>query len=169
MQHAEHSWNLDTWSNRPEKPWKYWNVVLEKDGEDRCANRLWNEVLHRVEEERNFLCAIKARYTIRVDHILRRNCPLNTSVTGGRGRRYKQLLDHLKETTGYWYLNECAPDRILLGTSFGRGYGPVVWQTMERWWIILLQQNLSWWQTDHPCHPRFTFTVRHFSFLVLTD
>ena len=28
-------WNLDTLKSRPEMPGKFWNVVLEKDGEDR--------------------------------------------------------------------------------------------------------------------------------------
>ena len=27
-------WNLDAPGNRPETPGKFWNVVLEKDGED---------------------------------------------------------------------------------------------------------------------------------------
>ena len=83
-------------------------------------------------------------------------------VAGRRGGRRKQLLDHLKETTGYWYLKEGALDRTLWRTRFGRGHG-LVWQTTERWRIIQ-QQNSSQCQTDSQCRPRSTVTVRHFSF-----
>ena len=36
-------------------------------------------------------------------------------MTGRRGIRSKQLLDELKETRGYWKLNEEALDRTLCG------------------------------------------------------
>jgi hypothetical protein len=52
-------------------------------------------------------------------------------MTGRRGRRRKQLLDILKETRGYWKLEEEALDRTLWRTRFGRGYGPVVRLTTE--------------------------------------
>jgi hypothetical protein len=52
-------------------------------------------------------------------------------MTGRRGRRPKQLLDDLKEKRWSWKLKEEALDRTLWGTSFGRGYGPVVRQTTE--------------------------------------
>ena len=45
---------------------------------------------------------------------------------GRRGRRGKQLLDDVKETSGFWTLREEALDRILWRTRFGRGYGIVV-------------------------------------------
>jgi len=45
---------------------------------------------------------------------------------GRRGRRRKQLLDDLKENTGYWELKEEALDRTLWRTRFARNYGPVV-------------------------------------------
>jgi hypothetical protein len=51
-----------------------------------------------------------------IGHILRRDCLLKhviegkiegrTEMTGRRGRRRKQQLDDLKETTGYWKLEE---------------------------------------------------------------
>ena len=47
----------------------------------------------------------------------------------GRGRRGKQLLDDLKEKTGYWKLKEEALDRTVWRTGLGRGCGPVVRQT----------------------------------------
>ena len=46
-------------------------------------------------------------------------------------RRCKQILDNLKETGGYLKLEEEALCRTLWRTGFGRGYGPVVRQTME--------------------------------------
>jgi len=45
-------------------------------------------------------------------------------MTGGRGRRPKQLLDDLQETRGYCELKEA------LG-SFQSAYGPVIGQAME--------------------------------------
>jgi hypothetical protein len=50
-------------------------------------------------------------------------------VTARRGRRWKQLLDDLKEKRGYWRLKEEALDRTGRRTRFGRGYRPVVKQT----------------------------------------
>jgi hypothetical protein len=52
-------------------------------------------------------------------------------MMGRQGRRRKQLLDDLKEKRRYWKLEEEALDCILWRTRFGRGYGPVVRQTME--------------------------------------
>jgi len=49
-------------------------------------------------------------------------------VTGGRGRRSKQLLDDLKITRVYWQLEEEALDGIVWRSRFGRGCGPVVRQ-----------------------------------------
>jgi hypothetical protein len=47
-------------------------------------------------------------------------------VTGRPGGRRKQLLDDLKETTGYCKLKYEAPDRTVWRTLFGRGYEPVL-------------------------------------------
>jgi hypothetical protein len=52
-------------------------------------------------------------------------------MTGRRGTRRKQLLDDLKEKTGYWKLKEEALDRSQWRSRFERGYGPVVRQTTE--------------------------------------
>jgi hypothetical protein len=52
-------------------------------------------------------------------------------MIGRTVRRRKQLLDVLKEMSGYWKLKEEAPDRTLWRTCFGRGYGPVLRQTTE--------------------------------------
>ena len=37
----------------------------------------------------------------------------DTEVTGRRGRKRKQLLDDLKEKSGYWILKEDALDRTV--------------------------------------------------------
>jgi hypothetical protein len=52
-------------------------------------------------------------------------------VTERRKRSCKQLLlDNLKETTRHWKLKEEEVDRTFWRTGFGRGYGPVVRQTI---------------------------------------
>jgi hypothetical protein len=76
-----------------------------------------------------------------IGQILCRNCLLKhviegkiegrREVTGGRGKRRKQLLDDLKKKGGYLKYKQEALDRILERTGFGRGYGPIVRQTAE--------------------------------------
>jgi hypothetical protein len=87
-------------------------VVLEK--EFRWADRVKNEVLHRVMEELNILRTMKRIKAKWIGHILRRICYLKyvigrriegrLKVKGRRGRRRKQLLANLKETRGHWKL-----------------------------------------------------------------
>jgi len=94
------------------------------------------EVLLRVEEQRNILHEISKRKANWIGHILRRNCLLKQviegkikggiEVTGRRGRRRKELLDDLKERRGYSHLKEEALDRTMWRAGFGRGFGPVV-------------------------------------------
>jgi hypothetical protein len=83
------------------------------------------EVLHRVKEDRDILHTIKRRKANWIGHILRRNCLViegklegRIEMTGGRGRRLKQLLDDLKEKRRYWKLQEEALDRTLWRTRF---------------------------------------------------
>jgi len=52
-------------------------------------------------------------------------------VTGRRGRRRRKLLDDLKERRRYSHLKEEALDRIVWRARFGRGFGPVVRQTIK--------------------------------------
>jgi hypothetical protein len=56
-------------------------------------------------------------------------------VIGGRGKRCKQLLDDLKTMERYCNLKEEALGHTLWPTSLGRGYTPVVKQTIE--WMNL--------------------------------
>jgi hypothetical protein len=43
-----------------------------------------------------------------------------------RRRRLKQLLDDIKETRGYWKLEEEALDRSLWSNGFKNGYGYIL-------------------------------------------
>ena len=94
------------------------------------------EVLLRVNEQRNIVHEIRERKANWIGHILRRNCLLKQviegkikgqiEVTRRRGRRRKKLLDDLKESRGYCQLKEEALDRTMWRIRFGRGFGPVV-------------------------------------------
>ena len=100
-----------------------------------------NEVLLRVNEQRNILREIRKRKADWIGHILRRNCLLKQviegkvkgemDVTRRRGRRRKKLLDDLKDRRGYSYWKQEALDRTMWRDRFGRGFGPVVRQTTE--------------------------------------
>jgi len=78
------------------------------------------EVLLRVEEQRNILHEISKWKANWIGHMLRRNCLLQLviegkikrgiEVTERRGRRRRKLLDDLKERRGYSHLKEEALD-----------------------------------------------------------
>jgi len=51
-------------------------------------------------------------------------------VIGRRERRCRKLLDDLKERRGYSHMEEEALDRTMWRARFGRGFGPVVRQTV---------------------------------------
>jgi hypothetical protein len=78
------------------------------------TDRVKNEVLHRVKEDRNILHTIKRRKANWIGYILRRNCLLKHAIEGKlegriemkgrRGRRRKQLLKDLTEKRRYWKL-----------------------------------------------------------------
>ena len=104
------------------------------------TNHVRNEdVLLRVNEQRNILHEIRKRKANLIGHILLRNCLLKQviegkikggiEVTGSRGRKRRKLLDDLKERRGYSQLKEGALDRTMWRARFGRGFGPVVRQT----------------------------------------
>jgi len=46
-------------------------------------------------------------------------------------RKYKQVLDDLKEKRNYWKMKQKALDRTLLRTGFGRGCSHLVRQKNE--------------------------------------
>ena len=99
------------------------------------------EVLLRVNEQRNILREIRKRKANWIGHILCRNCLLKQviegkikgemDVTRRRGRRRKKLLDDLKDRRGYSYLKVEALDRNMYRNRFERGFGPVVRQTTD--------------------------------------
>ena len=81
------------------------------------------EVLLRINEQRNILHEIRKWKANWIGHILRRNCLLQQvieakikgqiEVTRRRGRRYKNVLDDLKDRRGYCQLKEEALDRTM--------------------------------------------------------
>jgi len=64
-------------------------------------------------------------------HVIERKTERMIEVRGTRGRRRKQLLEHLQEKGGHWELNEGSTRSQHWRTRFGRDYGPVVRQTTE--------------------------------------
>ena len=99
------------------------------------------EVLLRVNDQRNILHEIRKRKDNWIGHILRRNCLLKQVIEGKikgemevarrQGRRRKKLLDDLKDRRGYSHLKEEALDRTIWRHRFGGGFGPVVKQNTE--------------------------------------
>ena len=99
------------------------------------------EVLLRINEQRNILHEIRKRKANWIGHILRRNCLLKQVIEGKikgemklarrRGRRRKKLLDDLKDRRGYSHLKEKALDRTIWRHRFGGGFGPVVRQNTK--------------------------------------
>jgi hypothetical protein len=99
------------------------------------------EVLLRVKEQRIILHEISKFKANCIGNILHRNRLLEQviegnikggiEVTGGRGRRRRKLLDDLTERRGYSHLREEALDRTTWRAPFGRGFGPVVRQTIN--------------------------------------
>jgi len=93
------------------------------------------EVILRVNEQRNILHEIRKRKANWIGHILRRNCILKQviegkingemEVTRRQGRRRKKLLDDLKDSRGYSHLKEEALDRTMWRNCFGGDFGPV--------------------------------------------
>ena len=80
------------------------------------TNRMKNEVLQRVKEERNILQTVKCRKLNWIGHILCRDClpkqvierkkEARIEVTVRQGGRCTKLLDDLKEKIRYWKLKE---------------------------------------------------------------
>jgi hypothetical protein len=99
------------------------------------------EVLFRLNEQRNIVHEIRKRKANWIGHILRRNCLLKQviegkingemEVTRRRGRGRKKVLDDLKDRRGYSHLKEEALDRTMWKNRFGGGFEPVVRQNIE--------------------------------------
>jgi protein-arginine kinase activator protein McsA len=102
------------------------------------TNRVRNEkVLHRSEEERSILCAVRRRKGNWIGRMVCGNCLLKhvterkRDMMGRRARRRKQLLDVLKEKRGYWKLKEETLDCTVCRTGFGGGSGSLVRRTIQ--------------------------------------
>jgi len=95
------------------------------------------EVLLRVNEQRNILHEIRKEKANWIGHILHRNCLLKHVIEGKiKGemevtRRRRKLLDDLKDRRGYSHLKEEALDRTMWKNHFGGGFEPVVRQNTE--------------------------------------
>ena len=112
----------------------YWRRMEKISWRDHVRNE---EVLLRVNEQRNILHEIRKRKVNWIGHILRRNCLLKQVIEGKiKGeievtRRRRKLLDDLKNRGGYSHLKEEALDRAMWRNPFGRGFEPVVRQNTE--------------------------------------
>ena len=94
------------------------------------------EVLLRVNEQRNILHEIRKRKANWIGHVLRRNCFLQQvierkikgqiEVRRRRRKRRKKLLDDIKDRRGDCQLKEEALNRTMWRNLYGRGFGPVV-------------------------------------------
>ena len=93
-------------------------------GEISWTDRVRNEeVLLRVNEQRNILHETRKRKANWIGHILCRNCLLKQVIEGNikgetevarrRGRRRKKLLVELKDRRGYSHLKEEALDHTM--------------------------------------------------------
>jgi hypothetical protein len=99
------------------------------------------EVLLRVNEQRNILHEIRKLKVNWIGHILLRNCIRiqvierkikgEMEVTRRQGRRHRRLLDDLKDRRGYSHLKEEALDRTVWRNHFRGGFGPVIRQNTE--------------------------------------
>ena len=99
------------------------------------------EVLLRVNEQRNILHEIRKRKANWIGQILRLKSLLKQviegkikeviEVTRRRGRRRKKQLDDHKDRRRYSHLKEEALDRTMWRNRFGGGFEPVVRQNTE--------------------------------------
>jgi hypothetical protein len=92
------------------------------------------EVLLRVNEQRNIQHEIRKRKANWIGHILQvieEKIKVEMEVTRRRGKRRKKLLDDLKDRRGYCHLKEEALDRTMWRNHFRGGFGPVVRQNTE--------------------------------------
>jgi len=122
-------WNLDTSENRSETPWKFWNLVLEKDWENQ-TDLVKNEVLHRAKEERNILGTINGRKSAWMVTPCVGTAFQNTLLKDRREERtrmktYVAVGRSLRKSRGYCKLKEEALDRNLWRSRVGRVYGVV--------------------------------------------
>jgi len=103
------------------------------------TDRVKNEVLDTVAEDRDIVHTIKIQKASWIGYILHGNSLMKQvtegkiiqrkQVAGRQGRRHKQLLDDLKETSRCRKLREKALERTVWRIHFGGGYEAFVRQT----------------------------------------
>jgi hypothetical protein len=76
-------------------------------------------------------------------------------VTGRRGRRRRKLLYDRKVGRGYSHLKEESLDRTMWRARFGRGSGPVVWQTTK---LINVSMHASLTNVQRATQPTVVFS-----------
>ena len=134
------TWTLRTSDRKYLESFEMWCWRrMEKISWTDCVRN--EEVLLRVNEQRNILHEIRKRKANWIGHILRRNRFLKQviegkikgeiEVTRRRGRGSKKLLDNLKDRRGYSHLKDEMLDRTMWLNRFGKGVGPVVRQNTE--------------------------------------
>jgi len=128
--------------SRSDIPRKFWNVVMEKDGQDQFdwSCEKWRSIT-KSEVGREYPTYNTKKEWLHISHILRRNYVLKHAVeekiagrieeTGRRRRRLQQPLDNLKERRGYGQLKEEAPARTLWMPACGNVHGPFVRETTK--------------------------------------
>jgi len=107
--HLEHSfvwcWNVDTSISRSGIPGKFWNVVLEKDGEDQLDRSCYTWCITKSQVGDDILQTMWRRNANWIVHTFRTKCILKQvteeNTGGGRGRRRKQQMYGLKEKRAY--------------------------------------------------------------------
>jgi hypothetical protein len=128
------TWTLQAAGQKYPESFEMW--CWRRTGKISWTDHVTNEeVLLRINEQRNILNEIRRRKAKFIGHILLRNFLLKQviegkikgemEVTRRRGRRRKKLLDDS-------YLKEEAPDRTMWRNRFRGGFGPVVRQDSER-------------------------------------
>jgi len=84
-----------------------------------------NIILHTANRRKGKLICHSLCRNCLLKHVIVGNMEGRINVTGGRGRRRKQLLDNFKKKKRHWQLKGGALDDTVRRTRVGRGYGPV--------------------------------------------
>ena len=105
---------MDASGSRSEIPGKFRNVVVEKDGEDQLDRYVRNEeVLLRVNEQRNILQEMRKWKANWIGHILRRNCLLKQVIEGKIKGRWKWQEDEEEDVRSYWMTLRTGEDTLM--------------------------------------------------------
>ena len=105
---------MDTSGSRSEIPGKFRNEVLEEDGQISWTDLVRNEeVLLRVNEQRNILHEIRKRKANWIGYILRRNYLLKLVIEGKIKGRWKWQEDEEEDVRSYWMTLRTGDDTLI--------------------------------------------------------